>query len=140
MFRLRERWRLFAGDSDGIEPHGRWLTEVDTPTRKVWNGYRRRVHLETNRSLGGGWRVWMDLPGDGVQYPIRVHATTPDSSGVTMSPDLELRYAREPGDLPTFTRSEAFAAAELFMTGYALDRAGPAEAMERLEREGESDE
>lgn len=139
-FRAREVWRLFTGDSGEVYPDGRWIQETDAPSRKVWSGYRRRVHLETEISPGGGWRVWMELPSGSVQYPIRVRHVVPERSGeVTRSDYLEIRHASDPAHVPTFPRTEAFTAAELFMSGYAMKRPA-ADAVDQLETEGDPDE
>jgi hypothetical protein len=122
-FRVREVWRLFTAKSGEVCPDGSWMKDVDTPTRKVWDGYHRRVHLETERSPGGGWRVWVKTPGSGVQYPVRVsHITTNRWGEVERNDYLEVRDASEPEDVPTFPRSESFTAAELFMSAFAMER------------------
>ncbi len=131
-YRAIESFRLLNSKSGPINPDGRWYLETNRVTRKAWDGYHRRVNLETGSSLGGGWRVWMDSPGGGVQYPILVRSlTTSDDGAVEWTDYLEIKTAPEPGHVPTLPRREAFRAAEQFMTAYATEMARSVDALDR---------
>jgi hypothetical protein len=122
-WRARESWRRVSGRPTPVCPDGYWTLTEDAATRKEWKGYSRRVRLETSLSLGGGWRVWMDIP-DGVLYPVRIRR---DGDGD--APAFELRSGYEPSHAPVFPRVDAFSVAERFMSEYAMDHAASSDAL-----------
>jgi hypothetical protein len=125
-WRVREFLELYGHAGGHINPDGRWTRVENHVRRKVWEGYARRVVLETDRPLGRGWRTYMELSGGAIQYPVPVQNVyldpyTPDGGGTRTQDALELHAADTPEQVPRLTRERAFQAAERFMSEYAME-------------------
>lgn len=134
-------WRLgefsrkygYGNSGGGVCPDGRWLRVQNGIHRKVWEGYHRRVVLETELSPGSGWRTYMELPDGDLQYPVPyrdVYAA--DGGELKRRECVEIRLASAPEGVPRYPRHHAFRAAENFMSGYAMDSAERVAELERL--------
>jgi hypothetical protein len=134
-YRVRDR---LGGWTTTPFPEGFWTLEVNRATRKVWEGYARRVHLETELYPGRGWRVYVDSHGPegyakefiGNPRERCFLAVEPsDAAVLTGHVDsgafLSTSPIRDPEDAPRFPRRVAFQTAERWMSEYAMD--GPDE-------------